>query len=410
MTTVRGSNQPPIQVPLDGHADTPWDVAVVGAGPAGCTAAINLVLRGYRTLLLDRKAFPREKVCGDGLIPDALRALGRVGLENEVRIRGHQMNRISFYSASRVEVDVPGDFVTLRRRELDTLLARQAVSRGATFCEGEVETLEEASDGSIRLGMADSDRVVTARVALVATGVSTKILRGHGIVPEEHPNAIALRCYIRSTFSLDRLLISFDRSVVPGYAWIFPMGNHEYNVGCGAFNPRLVRNGLNLRVMFDRFCAEFPTMINLMKCATRQSQIRGAPLRCGLTGVAPVVPGRVLAIGETIGATYPFSGEGIGKAMETGEIAARIVHEAFSANDFSVLREFGSRVKADIGDMYRGYKVAEGWMSRTWLLNFLARRARRSRFLQKAIAGVLDETVDPGPIFSMRALFRSFLG
>ena len=410
MTTLRDSGKPSLQAPLGDHTDTLWDVVVIGAGPAGCTAAINLVSQGYRTLLLDRKAFPREKVCGDGLIPDALRALGRVGLEKEVRRRGHGMNRISFYSASRVEVDVPGDFVTLRRRELDTLLARQAVSRGAAFCEGEVETLREAPDGSIRLETGDSGRTVRARVALVATGVSTKILRGHGVVPDDRPNAIALRRYIRSTFKLDRLLISFDRSVVPGYAWIFPMGSQEYNVGCGVFNQDFVRNGLNLRRMFERFSAEFPMMIELLNGATEQSPIRGAPLRCGLTGVAPVVPGRVLAIGETIGATYPFSGEGIGKAMETGEIAAKIVHEAFSTNDFSVLRMFGSRVKADIGDMYRGYKVAEGWMTRTWLLNFLARRARRSRFLQKAIAGVLEETVDPGPIFSMRAIFRSFLG
>ncbi|MDX1389251.1 MAG: hypothetical protein R3344_08675, partial [Acidobacteriota bacterium] len=181
-------------------------------------------------------------------------------------------------------------------------------------------------------------------------------------------------------------------------------------VGCGVFNQRLVRNGLNLRTMFERFCTEFPVTAELLSGATEQSRIRGAPLRCGLTGVTPVVPGRVLAIGETIGATYPFSGEGIGKAMETGEIAARIVHQAFSMGDFSVLRGFGSRVEADLGGMYRGYKVAEGWMSRTWLLNFLARRARRSPFLQKAIAGVLEETVDPGPIFSMRAIFRSFLG
>jgi geranylgeranyl reductase family protein len=397
------------QVPLDGHARFDWDVTVIGAGPAGCVAAAHLSALGYRTLLLDRKSFPREKVCGDGLIPDALRALSRIGLEREVRRRGHEISRISFFSASRVEVDVPGDFVTLRRRELDTLLAREAVSRGTTFCEGEVAALEEAPDGSIRCRIADDDRVVRSRFALVATGVSTRLLRGHGVVREEDPNAIALRCYVRSPVQLDRLMISFDRSVTPGYAWIFPLGEGEYNVGCGVFNRRIESRRFNLRSVFERFSEDFPVMRDLMDRATEQSPLKGAPLRCGLTGVAPEVPGRVLAIGETIGATYPFSGEGVGKAMETGEIAARTVDEAFRTGRLDVIREFGARVEADLGKMYRGYRVAEEWMSKAWLLNFIARRARRSRFMRKAIAGVLNETIDPRPIFSVRGIVRSLI-
>jgi flavin-dependent dehydrogenase len=353
-----GSSNGSGQVPLDGHARFDWDVTVIGAGPAGCVAAAHLAAVGYRTLLLDRKSFPREKVCGDGLIPDALRALSRIGLEEEVRQRGHEISRVSFFSASRIEVDVPGDFVTLRRRELDTMLAREAVSRGTTFCEGEVGALEEAADGSVRCRIAGDDRVVRSRVALVATGVSTRLLRGSGVVAEEDPNAIALRCYVRSPVRLDRLMISFDRSVTPGYAWIFPLGKGEYNVGCGVFSRRT-----NAR----------------------------------------------LPIGETIGATYPFSGEGIGKAMETGEIAAQTVDEAFRTGRFDVMENFGARVEADLGRMYRGYRVAEDWMSKTWLLDIIARRARRSRFMRKAIAGVLNETIDPSPIFSLRGIVRSLI-
>jgi geranylgeranyl reductase family protein len=404
-----GSSNGSGQVPLDGHARFDWDVTVIGAGPAGCVAAAHLAAVGYRTLLLDRKSFPREKVCGDGLIPDALRALSRIGLEEEVRQRGHEISRVSFFSASRIEVDVPGDFVTLRRRELDTMLAREAVSRGTTFCEGEVGALEEAADGSVRCRIAGDDRVVRSRVALVATGVSTRLLRGSGVVAEEDPNAIALRCYVRSPVRLDRLMISFDRSVTPGYAWIFPLGKGEYNVGCGVFSRRTNARSVNLRTLFEQFCGEFPAMRDLMQGATEQTPLKGAPLRCGLTGVAPKVPGRVLPIGETIGATYPFSGEGIGKAMETGEIAAQTVDEAFRTGRFDVMENFGARVEADLGRMYRGYRVAEDWMSKTWLLDIIARRARRSRFMRKAIAGVLNETIDPSPIFSLRGIVRSLI-
>ena len=386
-----------------------WDAIVIGAGPAGCVAALNLASKGHDTLLLDRDAYPRDKVCGDGLIPDALGALARAGLEDEVRRLGHSLERSSVFSPSRIEVEVPGDFVTLKRRTLDAALADRARSGGAMFRVGEVEGVEAAKDGTVMCRIKGSDRPLRARAALVATGARVGLLKRHGTVGQAGPSAVGLRCYVRSRFEIDRMVISFDRSILPGYAWIFPLGGGEYNVGCGVFYRGGRREGIDLREMFRRFCEEFPLARNLMAEAEGCTRLQGAPLRCGLPGVDPVGPGNTLAIGETIGATFPFSGEGIGKAMETAELAAQAMHGALESDDFAALRDFGARLQDRLGPKYVGYKLAQRAVSRAWLVDFMVRRAKRSRFLQNAMAGIIAETIDPGPLFSVRGLLRSYV-
>jgi geranylgeranyl reductase family protein len=395
--------------PLREHIGAPWDVVVVGAGPAGCVAAMQLAAQGHRTLLLDRHAHPREKVCGDGLIPDALRALARFGLEDEIRRRGHGIRLSSIFSPSRIEVEIPGDFVTLKRRTLDLALVERARGVGATFCVAEVAGVEAAPDGSVALRMRGSGASLRARAALLATGARVGLLQRHGKVQREGPSAVALRCYVRSRFQVDRMIISFDRSILPGYAWIFPLGGGEYNVGCGLFYREGRRQGVDLREMFRRFCAEFPMMRELVARSEGRTPLKGAPLRCGLQGVDPVGPGNTLAIGETIGATFPFSGEGIGKAMETAELAAQAIDGALARGDFEGLADFGSRLHDRLSSKYLGYRLAQKAVSRAWIVDFMAHRARRSRFLRNAMAGIIAETIDPGPLFSLKGLLRSYV-
>ena len=149
-----------------------------------------------------------------------------------------------------------------------------------------------------------------------------------------------MRCYVRSTAVVDRLVISYDRVIAPGYAWIFPLRNNEYNVGCGVFYRHGVRGDVNLRQMFERFVATFPEAREVMRAATAATPLKGAPLRCGLSSLGQSRVPRVLAIGETIGTTFPFTGEGIGKAMETGELAAEALGEAIASDDPGHLDRF----------------------------------------------------------------------
>ena len=401
---VRPNQVSAAEIP-EGH----WDVAVVGAGPAGSTAALHLARAGRSVLLLDKASFPREKVCGDGLIADALAALRRADLYDAVREAGHTVTRARVVSPSRVELEVPGECVTLRRERLDAILADGAQRAGACFARGSVRSLEPR-EGLVRLDLAEPPKAsLTARAVLLATGADLGLLKPLGLVEREAPDALAMRHYVRSDLLLEELVFSFDRSVLPGYAWIFPMGGGEFNVGCGVFRSSRGAETVNLKETLEAFVRSFPLAGELMASGEPLSPLRGARLRCGLSGTkAAALPGVLLA-GEAAGTTFPFSGEGIGKAMETGELAARALHEALGDGDPS---SAGPRYQALLDGLrpkYRAYEAAERWMGRAWLADLVFRRARSSPYLQRSLAGLANETVDPRDVFSPKGLLRSLL-
>jgi geranylgeranyl reductase family protein len=386
-----------------------WDVVVVGAGPAGSMAALHLAKRGHETLLLDKDSFPRDKVCGDALIPDTIRSLKRSGLHAEVCERALKARVSTFYSPSRIQYDVQGDFLTLKRIELDALIARGAISAGATFCIARITNILVQPDRTLRLAVESSGTELAARVVLIATGANVEMPTRLGLVTQRGPSAVALRCYVRSPVELDRLVISYDRSITPGYAWIFPLANGEFNIGCGVTYGKKSAASINLREAFRSFTASFPLAIEIMRSAEVISPLRGAMLRCGLTGTHPQGPGNVLVLGESIGATFPLTGEGIGKAMETGELAADVADQALRSRDMRLLDDFQQRIENELRPKFLGYRIAENWFSRPWLNDFVSRRIQRSRLLQELVAGIINETVDPREVFSLRGILRSFV-
>ncbi len=394
------------QVDVSAVVDRDWDVVVVGAGPAGSMAALRLAEAGRTVLLLDRHPFPREKVCGDGLIADALACLRRVGLYDDVRAAAHESDLVSILSPGGIEVRIPGRFLTIKRRALDELLAQAAVERGATFACGRVIGMDTEGNGSVRLGVAGSGQALRARAAVLATGADVSLLARRGMVTRREAHAIALRCYVRSPYPLPHLVVSYDRAIVPGYGWIFPLGGGEFNVGCGVFHRRGAAGTVDLRALYTRFVSQVPVARDLVACATSVTPLRGARLRCGLEGSLAHRDGPVLAVGEAIGATFPFTGEGIGKAMETALLGAEAIEAFLSAGDPGILAAFPERL-ATLAPRYLGYRIAERWLSRPWLNDLVARRTRASRFMHEAVSGILNESVDPRRVFSLGGLLRS---
>lgn len=388
---------------------TCWDAAIIGAGPAGASAAIPLARAGHRVLLIDKAPFPRDKVCGDGLIADALRCLERLGLRERIEADGHCARAVAIYSPARYRVELPGHFVTIPRRRLDAIVADEASHAGAVRRTGMVTAVaEDARRGLVRVDIAGVP-ALHARVAIVATGADVTLAARAGAAVRQQASAYALRCYVSSPVAVDDLIISFDAGLVPGYAWIFPLGGGCYNVGCGA-PVRRGRIRVNLRGAFEWFCAEFPLAREIMRHATSVTPLKGARLRCGLRGAPPRLSPRVLLAGESIGATFPFTGEGIGKAMETALLAAELAGEALETGDVRVLASYPERLSREIAPRYRGYELADRYLSIGWIGDRLARRALRDNRLRLALAGILDESIDPARVFSAPRLVWSLLG
>ena len=410
------------QLPTGAIAPAGWEAIVVGAGPAGALAARLLALGGRRVLLLDRRRFPRDKTCGDALIPDAQACLRRHGLLERVRRIAWAGGGGDLWAPSRARVALDCPVLTVPRARLDAELARAAVEAGATFAQG---TVDDVCDGgrsaTVRLA---GGAALAARLVLVATGAHVRLVGRAGLLTRERASAVAVRTYLRSRHRVERLLVSFDRAILPGYAWIFPVaaeadGSTTYNVGCGvvldgAGEGAAGGEGRTLRPMLGRFLAEFPEGRALAAAEVGRGEVRGALLRCGLEGAAPWRGGAVLAAGEAIGATFPLTGEGIGKAMETGELAAEAMLAALTAPDAAAARaalaRYASRLDRELRPKYRGYALAERWMARPWLADLVLRRAARRPRVRAAMTGILQETVDPARVFSLGGALRALIG
>lgn len=384
-----------------------WDAVIVGAGPAGATAATYLARQGHKILLLDKENFPRDKVCGDGLIADSLRSIKRMGLLAEVEQHGKSVSNLSYYSPSRIRVDTQSKMVTIKRLHLDYIIAKEAVRSGAVFKQSNVTKIEKTED-FVSIDAAGFLNPVISKICIIATGAHVTLGKKLGIINDIRPNAVAVRCYIKSPIKLDRLVFSYDKEIVPGYGWIFPLPNGEFNIGCGVLQNQVITQNLNLHSVFDRFVSTFPMAREIMEKATEKTKLVGAPLRCGFVGTSMPWAGRVISIGEAISTTFPFSGEGIGKAMESAEMAADVVNEFLVSGKLDVLPRYDRLLKDILEPKYEGYRKAERWLSRPWVNDFLAKRAQNSRHIQECLSGLLEEKINPKELFSLKNALNLF--
>jgi flavin-dependent dehydrogenase len=404
------STPAPTSAPLDQVCATSWEVAVVGGGPAGAVAALALSARGRKVLLIEAKSLPREKVCGDALLPDALQILSRLGLEQAVRRAAHLTTPIRIYSPSRLWFDLPMDLVTLRRSALDLILVAAAVDAGTVLFTGRVEDVRYWEDGQLALEVARTSQPIRSRVVLLATGAQVGLLRNLGMLSRVAPNAVAIRGYLRSTAPPCQAMISYDRSLVPGYGWIFPMGDGEYNVGVGLFGTPDQAGSTPLRERFSRFLREFPPAHQLIQSGEWLAEPRGAPLRCGLHGSRASDGRAVLAVGETLGTTYPFTGEGIGKAMASAYEAAARVDAALGEGDLSRLAGFDTELRSQLAWRYRSYATAQNLLAKPLFADAIAWWARRNGRLRRKLAAILQEWRDPVELSSGLGLVRLLAG
>lgn len=355
------------------------DVIVVGAGPGGATTAFHLARHGLRVLLLEKTEFPREKVCGDGLTPRAVKQLVKLGIDTSPEA-GWQRNRglRVIGGGVRLELDWPDlasfpDYGLVRPRlDFDELLARRAVEAGAVLRTGVTVTgpvLNESgrvTGVTAEIGPDREPGAFHAPLVVAADGVSARFALALGLTKrDDRPMGVAVRRYYRSPARhdddyLESWLELRSReagdNLLPGYGWIFGLGDGRVNVGLGILNSSKAFGRTNYRRMLTEWLAGTPAEWGMADEANADGAIQGAALPMGFNRVPHYVRG-VMLVGDCGGMVNPFNGEGIAYAMESGELAAEIAAQAL-ARPSGVAREralahYPAELKARYGGYYR---------------------------------------------------------
>lgn len=333
------------------------DVIVVGAGPAGSSTATYLARSGLDVLLLEKTSFPREKVCGDGLTPRGVRELAALGVptpaeEGWIRNRGLRI----IGGGHRLQLSWPElasfpDYGLVRpRHALDELLARHARDAGAKLVERTAVTgpLLDERTGRIagvtarpvdeRGGKVGDGVTYRAPLVVAADGVSGRLPLAMGVRKrDDRPLGVAVRTYFRSPRHDDDWLESWlelwdgspGRSrLLPGYGWVFGVGDGRSNVGLGILNSSAAFGNVDYRELLRRWVAGMPEELGFTE-ETMTGPIRGAALPMGFNRTPHYTRG-LLLVGDAGGMVNPFNGEGIAYALESGRLAAETAVQALA--------------------------------------------------------------------------------
>ena len=324
------------------------DVVVVGAGPAGSATAAHLAGAGMDVAVLEKSAFPRDKVCGDALTPRAVRELGHLGVDTDPQQGWHRNRGLRLVGGGhRMAIDWPGgggfpDYgLTKARMSLDETLARHAQSRGARLYEQVAATDPiVASDGWIAgvraVGTDERGRKVgpvmefRAPLVVACDGVSSRIAVAHGAEKrDDRPMGVAVRTYHSSPRHDDDYIESWlelreaDGGALPGYGWLFPLGDGTVNVGLGILDTSPQFGEVNYRTVLDEWLAAMGHEWGI-DADTRLTPVRSAALPMAFNRTPHFRDG-LLLVGDSAGMVSPFNGEGIDYALEAARIAAEVI-------------------------------------------------------------------------------------
>lgn len=363
---------------------TEVDVAIVGGGPSGAAAAYLLASRGHSVIVCEKKSFPREKTCGDGLTPRAVKVLEEMGLRDELA-SWERVDGLRVHAAGRtLELPFPelnrwSDFGLVKpRKDLDQIVLDNAEAVGAKVLYG-TEAKEPIFDKGVASGLIakrDGDtEEIRAQWLICAEGAGTKFARALGRVRNpDYPMGFAIRQYFRSPMEhsgwfegyLD--VRSADESL-PGYGWVFPVGDGTVNVGVGLLSTFGGWKDINLHDLQHAFVAQLPPEWEI-NAASGASKPRAGRLFMGHSIWPPHGPGFIL-VGDAAGMINPCNGEGIAYGYETGRIGARHVDDALRFGSSRVLEGYTQELKETYGPYFRLGRRFVKVIGHPWLMEKL---------------------------------------
>jgi geranylgeranyl reductase family protein len=408
-----------------------FDALVVGGGPSGAACAYWLAMAGHDVLLVEKKRYPREKTCGDGLTPRSVKQLEDMGLAEDLA-KFHRFEGLRSHAFGRTlelrwpeHPQLPGYGYVVTRKDLDQVVAQRAVKAGATVWEAS-EAVAPVVEGGLLQGAVIAPKEtagdpsapalpheeVRARFVVVADGANSRFGRALGTSRNQaYPLGMAIRGYYESPRHNEPWIESWldirDKAgnVLPGYGWIFPVGDGRVNVGIGLLSTFNQWKAVNTSRLMESFVETAPASWDL-RPETCCGPPTGGRLPMGLS-VGPHCGPNYLVVGDAGGAINPFNGEGIAYAYETGRMAAAAVDEALTTGDGMALQAYPAQLDSEYGLYYRVARAFVKIIGHPDLMRLLVSTGMRSRSLMQWIMTIMANAMRPDELGPAEAAYRA---
>jgi geranylgeranyl reductase family protein len=385
------------------------EVTILGAGPGGAAAALQLNKMKISCLLIDKAKFPRDKTCGDAISGKAVVILNRIDPNILLNLNKEKFNKniwgLRIFAPNSKMVDIPftldynpiNDPVpgyVVARNDFDNHLIEEV--RNAPHVElmeeTDIEHIEKVRDGFL-LRSKDGVIEIKTKMLLVANGAHSKFSREYaGITKEPKHYAGAVRAYYENVtgFQEDGMIeLHFLKEYIPGYFWIFPMSNNRANVGLGLRSDHVSSRKMNLNKSLKDIIENYPDIKDRFKDAKLVSKIKGHPLPLG-SKIYPISGDHFMLIGDAAHLIDPITGEGVGNAIFSGWIAAEQIEECIKQNDFSssFLKSYDKRIRRVMGPELKLSYQMQRMLTYPWLINFFANQLHKNPGIKKILIGM----------------------
>jgi geranylgeranyl reductase family protein len=369
-------------------------------------------------LLVEKKHYPREKTCGDGLTPRSVKQLEDMGLAD--KLAGHHrfegLRSIAFGRTLEMRWPAHPDFPSygyvVTRHDLDALVAERAAKAGATVWDSTEAVAPVVEGGLVRGVVLKDGREVRARYVVVADGANSRFGRALGTSRRrDYPLGMAIRGYFTSPRHDDPWIESHldvrDKAgnVLPGYGWIFPVGDGRVNVGIGLLSTFNQWKAVNTSHLMEAFVDYAPSYWGISP-ATSCGPPTGGRLPMGLS-VGPWVGPTWLVTGDAAGSINPFNGEGIAYAYETGRLAASVLGLALSTGDGLALQEYPRLLQEQYGLYFKVARAFVRIIGRPELMRLMVSTGMHSRTLMEWVLRIMANLLRPDELGPAEAAYRA---
>lgn len=397
------------------------DVLVVGGGPAGAAAAYWIARQGHAVTVVERKRYPREKTCGDGLTPRAVKQLNDMGLADELS-GFHRYSGLRATGMGReLELRWPDHPVypdygyVVRRRELDRFVAANAEAAGATILQRHEAVRPLVDRGFVRgasINGPDGESIdMRATFTLVADGANSRFGRLLGTARNRTwPYGTAIRTYWESPRHAEPWIESAldvkDRNgnPMPGYGWVFPVGDGSINVGVGLLSTFRDFKGVNTTHLLGSYARQIAERWEIDPDAP-QGHPKSGRIPMGAS-VGPAAGPTWLVIGDAAGSVNPFNGEGIDYAYETAKMASEAICEALVERDASPLQRYPKMLDDTYGLYFKVGRLFARVIGRPTLMRELTRVGLHSRTLMEWVLRIMANLLRPDELGPAEAAYK----